>query len=143
MVTLRGPRRKRRVCWQSDPCSHCGAVTGAFALDCPNCGHELTIVNGESDVRINGERSGASSIAKVGGDGEAHAVTLNEIADEVDRIAIKMANALMPAADDPDRARQAYALGIASHAVIERAAQLRKLTETAAYRGLEPLDPRD
>lgn len=63
-------------------------------------------------------------------------MTLEELAARLDTIAIDMANALMPAADDPDRAPKAYALGIASHAVKARASQLRALAGGAEDSGV-------
>jgi hypothetical protein len=59
-------------------------------------------------------------------------MTLDEIAAQLDTFAIDMANALMPTADDPDRAQKAYALGIASHAAKQRADELRKIAGKAA-----------
>lgn len=54
-------------------------------------------------------------------------MTLNEIADGLDDIAVDMANVLMPANDDPTRAPRAYVLGIASHAVKQQADRLRSM----------------
>jgi len=54
-------------------------------------------------------------------------MTMDEIADTLDTIAVDMSKALMPRPDDPQRAPKAYALGIAAHAIRQRAEQLRKL----------------
>jgi hypothetical protein len=60
-------------------------------------------------------------------------MTLIDIADRLDVIAVDMANALMPATDDPDRARKAYVLGIASAAVRQRADELRGFARDAGH----------
>lgn len=52
-------------------------------------------------------------------------MTMREIADALDALVIELSNAHMPAADDPDRARKAYVLGIAAAAITQRASQLR------------------
>lgn len=44
-------------------------------------------------------------------------MTLTEIADALDVLAVELSNRLMPTADDPDRARKAYVLGLAAAAV--------------------------
>jgi hypothetical protein len=52
-------------------------------------------------------------------------MTMREIADALDVIAVDMSNALMPRNDDPQRAQKAYTLGIAAAAIKQRADQLR------------------
>jgi hypothetical protein len=54
-------------------------------------------------------------------------MTLIEMADDLDDLVIRLSQEFMPAADDPHRARKAYVLGIAAHAIRQRAEQLRTM----------------
>lgn len=56
-------------------------------------------------------------------------ITLAELPALLDQIAIDMANALMPSPADPDRARKAYVLGLASASVTHTAKRIREITE--------------
>ncbi len=72
-------------------------------------------------------------------------ITLEEIPALLDQLALDMANALMPSPTDPDRARKAYILGLASASVKHTAKRMRQMLappEARVFRAQPPAGAR-
>lgn len=62
-------------------------------------------------------------------------VTLEDFAQLLDDVALEMAHALTPKADDPDRERRTWVLGCAISAVMQLATRNRWIAATARRPG--------